>query len=279
MTSASSRAGTTACTVGAIASDDASRDAGSRRPSARASQNRPRATASPTHAAAATHAAARNVVSIAPRSDLAMSTSTSHDPPALGPSPEPPSVSVAIERAADALFQLQDPAGYWWAELQSNVTITAEVLLLHHVWGTFDRVPRAAAEAYFRGEQRDHGGWELAHGDGGELSVSIEAYLALRMLGVSQDDHALLRARDFIVARGGIARARIFTKMHLALIGAYGWSGLPALPPWLMVLPERGPFSIYDLSSWARGSTVDRKSTRLNSSHANISYAVFCLKK
>src|SRR3712207_8528665 len=28
-----------------------------------------------------------------------------------------------------------------------------------------------------------------------------------------------------------------------------------------------------------RGSDIDRKSTRLNSSHANISYAVFCLKK
>src|SRR3712207_8430421 len=28
-----------------------------------------------------------------------------------------------------------------------------------------------------------------------------------------------------------------------------------------------------------RGGTEDRKSTRLNSSHANISYAVFCLKK
>src|SRR3712207_6990391 len=27
------------------------------------------------------------------------------------------------------------------------------------------------------------------------------------------------------------------------------------------------------------GGTPDRKSTRLNSSHANISYAVFCLKK
>src|SRR5258707_6816984 len=27
------------------------------------------------------------------------------------------------------------------------------------------------------------------------------------------------------------------------------------------------------------GAGVDRKSTRLNSSHANISYAVFCLKK
>src|SRR3712207_8822471 len=29
----------------------------------------------------------------------------------------------------------------------------------------------------------------------------------------------------------------------------------------------------------ARAITQDRKSTRLNSSHANISYAVFCLKK
>src|SRR3712207_7162703 len=28
-----------------------------------------------------------------------------------------------------------------------------------------------------------------------------------------------------------------------------------------------------------RGAAEDRKSTRLNSSHANISYAVFCLKK
>src|SRR5258707_6333866 len=40
-------------------------------------------------------------------------------------------------------------------------------------------------------------------------------------------------------------------------------------------------------SAWAKvrrkryfyGNTLDRKSTRLNSSHANISYAVFCLKK
>src|SRR3712207_6885160 len=32
-------------------------------------------------------------------------------------------------------------------------------------------------------------------------------------------------------------------------------------------------------STSPRAATSDRKSTRLNSSHANISYAVFCLKK
>src|SRR3712207_8168333 len=35
-------------------------------------------------------------------------------------------------------------------------------------------------------------------------------------------------------------------------------------------------FGIYGLMI---GLNLDRKSTRLNSSHANISYAVFCLKK
>src|SRR3712207_7632509 len=41
------------------------------------------------------------------------------------------------------------------------------------------------------------------------------------------------------------------------------------------------PFAPSDTSGIARGEIdfEDRKSTRLNSSHANISYAVFCLKK
>ena len=176
-------------------------------------------------------------------------------------------LDAALARACDALFRLQEPGGYWWAELESNASITAEVMLLHRIWGRFDRVPKPQAERYFRTQQRTHGGWELAYGDGGDLSATIEAYLALRMLDVAPDDPALVRARGFILARGGISRSRIFTKMHLALIGAYEWSGLPALPPWLMLLPGRGPFSIYELSSWARGSTVpliavfDRKPT------------------
>jgi squalene-hopene/tetraprenyl-beta-curcumene cyclase len=163
---------------------------------------------------------------------------------------------IAIRKATEALFRRQHADGHWWAELQSNVTITAEVILLHQIWGRSDRVPKAHAENYFRREQREHGGWELAYGDGGDLSTSVEAYMALRMLGIPADDPALERARSFILARGGISKTRIFTKMHLALVGAYAWAGLPSLPPALMMLPDRFPFSIYELSSWARGSTV-----------------------
>src|SRR5439155_19760773 len=35
----------------------------------------------------------------------------------------------------------------------------------------------------------------------------------------------------------------------------------------------------YDVIEWLQPDWIDRKSTRLNSSHVAISYAVFCLKK
>src|SRR3712207_7321014 len=44
-------------------------------------------------------------------------------------------------------------------------------------------------------------------------------------------------------------------------------------------VPSLNTASRTDCGRFAAGATTDRKSTRLNSSHANISYAVFCLKK
>lgn len=162
----------------------------------------------------------------------------------------------AIATAQNYLLSIQKPEGYWWAELESNVSITAEVVLLHEVWGVKGRYPAAKVETYLRSHQRDHGGWELFYGDGGDLSTSVEAYVALRLLGIPATDPALVQAKSFILSRGGISKTRIFTKFHLALIGCYDWQGLPSLPAWIMLLEHPFPVNIYELSSWARGSTV-----------------------
>jgi squalene-hopene/tetraprenyl-beta-curcumene cyclase len=165
-------------------------------------------------------------------------------------------IAEAIQRAQEYLLSIQKADGHWVAELESNVTITAEILLLHKVWGISKKLPLAKIETYLRSKQRDHGGWELFYGDGGEVSTSVEAYMALRLLGVPANDPALLKAKEFILSQGGISKTRIFTKLHLALIGCYDWRGIPSIPAWIMFLQPPFPVSIYEMSSWARSSTV-----------------------
>jgi squalene-hopene/tetraprenyl-beta-curcumene cyclase len=162
----------------------------------------------------------------------------------------------AIAASQKHLLSIQNPDGYWWAELESNVTITSEAVLLHKIWGTEKTRPLHKVENYLRSQQREHGGWELFYGDGGDLNTTVEAYMALRLLGIPATDTALLKAKSLILAKGGISKTRIFTKLHLALIGCYNWRGLPSLPPWVMLLPDNFFFNIYELSSWARSSTV-----------------------
>jgi squalene-hopene/tetraprenyl-beta-curcumene cyclase len=185
-------------------------------------------------------------------------------------------IATAIATSQKYLLSIQNPAGYWWAELESNITITAEVVLLHKIWRTDQTRPLQKVEAYLRQEQRQHGGWELYYGDGGELSTSVEAYMALRLLGVPASDPAMIRAQAFILQRGGISKTRIFTKLHLALIGCYNWRGIPSLPAWVMLLPKAFPVNIYEMSSWARSSTVpllivcDRKPVFLTDPTINL---------
>ena len=162
----------------------------------------------------------------------------------------------AITASQQYLLSIQNPDGYWWAELESNVTITSEAVLLHKIWGTDKTRPLHKVENYLRSQQREHGGWELFYGDGGDLNTTVEAYMALRLLGVPSTDPVMVKAKSLILAKGGISKTRIFTKLHLALIGCYNWRGLPSLPSWVMLLPDNFPFNIYELSSWARSSTV-----------------------
>ena len=162
----------------------------------------------------------------------------------------------AITSAQDYLFSIQKPDGHWCAYLESNVTITSEAVLLYKIWGIDNTKPLKKIETYLRSQQREHGGWELFYGDGGDLSTSVEAYMALRLLGVSKNDPDLVRAKELILSKGGISKSRIFTKFHLAIINCYDWKGIPSIPPWIMLLPQNPIFTIYEMSSWARSSTV-----------------------
>jgi squalene-hopene/tetraprenyl-beta-curcumene cyclase len=164
-------------------------------------------------------------------------------------------IEHAVQRATAAMLEMQDPAGYWWAELESNVTITSEYIMLHRFLGLGDgKVPRMVADILDK--QLPNGGWSIWYGDGGEISTTVEAYLALKMAGLSADDPRMVKAREFICSRGGALKTRVFTRIFLALFGQVSWDGIPLLPVEFILLPPWSGLSIYEFSSWTRATVV-----------------------
>jgi squalene-hopene/tetraprenyl-beta-curcumene cyclase len=160
----------------------------------------------------------------------------------------------AVAVATDHLLERQDPRGWWAGELETNVTMTAEHVLLLTFLGLPHDDIREGAIRHLLGSQRDDGSWGLYHDAPADVSTTIEAYVALRVLGLDGGRPELTRARRVILEQGGMAHARVFTKIWLALFGAYPWEGVPSMPPELVWLPPRVPLNLYDFACWARGT-------------------------
>lgn len=165
-------------------------------------------------------------------------------------------LDLAIERSRDFFFREQLPAGYWWAELESNVTITAEYLMLFHFLGMVDKERERKIANYLLSKQTEEGSWTIWYGGPGDISTTIEAYFALKLAGYPADHPAMAKARAFVLSKGGIIKARVFTKIFLALFGEFAWFGVPSMPIELMLLPNWAYFNMYELSSWARGTII-----------------------
>jgi squalene-hopene/tetraprenyl-beta-curcumene cyclase len=160
----------------------------------------------------------------------------------------------ALDGAVDWLWRRQDPAGWWTGELETNVTMTAEHVLLLRFLGLPLEPVRSGAIQHLLGRQRADGSWALYHEGPADLSTTIEAYVALKALGVDPSSGVMSRALRVIHELGGVAAARVFTKIWLALFGQYPWTGVPSMPPELVHLPSWVPLNLQDFASWARGT-------------------------
>ncbi|MFQ5996199.1 MAG: squalene--hopene cyclase [Dehalococcoidales bacterium] len=184
----------------------------------------------------------------------------------------------AITRARDYLVAVQSQEGYWVGELEADVTVTAGYIpLMYFMTGKVDPVKQQKVVNYVRGKQRADGSWSTYYGGPGDLSVTIQAYFALKLAGVSAEESFMRQARDFILSRGGITRSNTLTKVWLALFGQYDWRGTPSLPPEIILLPNWFYFNIYEFASWSRATIValmvvlTKKPTCYVPEHARVS--------
>ncbi len=158
-----------------------------------------------------------------------------------------------IDRATRALLACQRADGHFLFELEADATIPAEYVLLRHYLGEpVDAALEAGIAAYLRRIQGAHGGWPLFCDGDFDMSATVKAYFALKMIGHSPQAEHMRRAREAIHARGGAERANVFTRCLLALYGIVPWRAVPVMPVEIMLLPRWFPFHLNKISYWSR---------------------------
>ncbi|GEP05094.1 squalene--hopene cyclase [Methylobacterium oxalidis] len=162
-------------------------------------------------------------------------------------------VERGVASATRALTRLAHADGHICFELEADATIPSEYILFHQFRATN---PRPGLEAkignYLRRTQGKHGGWALVHDGPFDISASVKAYFALKMIGDDIEAPHMRRAREAILSRGGAANANVFTRFMLALYGEVPWTAVPVMPVEVMFLPKWFPFHLDKVSYWAR---------------------------
>src|ERR1700748_3764687 len=154
------------------------------------------------------------------------------------PQPLAPDLAGRIAAPTKMLLDRQRPDGHWLYELEADATIPAEYVLLRHYRGEPVNAPLEQKIAvYLRRIQGEHGGWPLFHAGEFDMSASIKAYFALKMIGDSPDAPHMRRAREAIRSRGGAIHSNVFTRFMLAMFGVLTWRSVPVLPVEIMLLP------------------------------------------
>jgi squalene-hopene/tetraprenyl-beta-curcumene cyclase len=162
-------------------------------------------------------------------------------------------LDASVSRAAHALLARQRPDGHWVFELEADATIPAEYVLLRAYLGEPD-APELERKigVYLRRIQGEHGGWPLYHGGVPDVSCTLKAYFALKMIGDHPDEAHMVRAREAILAHGGGGACNVFTRILLALFGIVDWRATPEIPVEIMHLPRWFPIHLAKVSYWAR---------------------------
>jgi squalene-hopene/tetraprenyl-beta-curcumene cyclase len=161
-----------------------------------------------------------------------------------------------ISRAKDWLLGEQHADGYWCGELEADSMLEADYIFMHTLLGTGDRGKMERAVNEILRHQNDDGGWSLYPDGPSNISYGVKCYFALKLMGWSKDNPIMVKAREWVLAHGGVVECNTFTKIYLCGLGQYDYDAVPAVPPEIILFPNWFYFNIYEISSWSRGILV-----------------------
>ncbi len=99
--------------------------------------------------------------------------------------------------------------------------LEADYIFAHVLLGTGDEGKMRRALTEMLRYQNADGGWSIYTGGPSNISLSVKCYFACKLMGRTPDDPVLVRAREWILAHGGVVECNTFTKIYLCFLGQY----------------------------------------------------------
>jgi hypothetical protein len=109
----------------------------------------------------------------------------------------------AVEATSRWLLDRQHADGHWRAPLEGDTILESEYLLLLAWAGRLDDHRVRGAADRILAQQLPGGGWAIYPGGPVDISASVKAYFALKLVGHAATEPALERARLAIAEAGG----------------------------------------------------------------------------
>jgi len=167
----------------------------------------------------------------------------------------------AIDDARTALLSLQRQDGHWCGELQGDSILCSEYLLMKFIlrqergpmhdgrdgWPILQMIANG-----LRKQQREDGTWGQYPGAKMDLSATVKAYFALKLMGDDPGAGHMRRAREAVLAASGAERCNSFSNLYLACLGQISWRACPAIPPEIIYFPDWFYFNLHNVSAWSR---------------------------
>jgi squalene-hopene/tetraprenyl-beta-curcumene cyclase len=163
---------------------------------------------------------------------------------------------AALDRARGHVLDRQDQRGWWSSGHYVHVGFDAEELLFRQFASVRTDDVTAAAASWVRSRQEAGGSWAADRGDRPDLTVSVLAYMALRLAGDSPDAYHMAMAAGWIRDAGGVSRAGVRARIWLAAFGYIDWSEVPVPPPEAVYLPASVPVRMPGAPGWGRATLV-----------------------
>ena len=135
-------------------------------------------------------------------------------------------IKKILKISKQVLVKDQKKDGHWLYELEADTTIASEYILMNHFLGITEKNLEKKISIYLKKEQNPDGGWPLFWKGKSNISASVKAYFALKLIGEKTNTTHMEKAKKKILSLGGAENCNIFTKISLAMFEVISWKQL-----------------------------------------------------